>query len=60
MRKVWNEYFKDLYNIGIQEQVTVHMCGFDGIQRGNYYEGEPIGRAEVEVRVGKLKNEITG
>ena len=32
------------------------MCGFDGIQRGNYFEGEPIGRAEVEVRVGKLKN----
>ena len=43
------------------------MCGFDGIQRGNYFGGEPIGRAEVEVRVGKLKNgkaankdEITG
>ena len=43
------------------------MCGFDGIQRGNYYGGEPIGRAEVEVRVVKLKkgkpagkDEITG
>ena len=42
------------------------MCGFDGIC-GNYLGGEPIGRAEVEVRVGKLKNgksvsgdEITG
>ena len=42
------------------------MCVFDGIQRG-YFRGEPIGRAEVEVRVGKLKNgeaagndEITG
>ena len=32
------------------------MCGFDGIRRGNYVEREPIGRAEVEVRVGKLKN----
>ena len=32
------------------------MCGFDGIQRGNYFGGEPIARAEVEVRVGKLKN----
>ena len=30
------------------------MCGFDGIRRGNYFGGEPIGR--VEVRVGKLKN----
>ena len=43
------------------------MCGFDRIWRGNYFRGEPIGRAEVEVRVGKLKNgkaasedEITG
>ena len=33
------------------------MCSFEGIQRGNYHEGEPIRRAEVEVRVGKLKNE---
>ena len=43
------------------------MYDFDGIQRGNYFEGKPIGRAEVEVRMGKLKNgkaagkdEITG
>ena len=32
------------------------MCGFEGIQKGNYFGGEPTGRAEVEVRVGKLKN----
>ena len=32
------------------------MWGFHGIQRGNYFGGEPIGRAEIEVRVGKLKN----
>ena len=31
------------------------MCGFDGIQRGNYFREEPIGRVEAEVRVGKLK-----
>ena len=43
------------------------MCSFDGIRRGYYFGGEPIGRAEVEVSVGKLKNgkaagkdEITG
>ena len=43
------------------------MCGFDGIRRGDYFGGEPIGRTEAEVRVGKLKNgkaaggdEITG
>ena len=32
------------------------MYGFNGIQKSNYFRGEPIGRAEVEVRVGKLKN----
>ena len=32
------------------------MYRFNGIRRGNYFGGEHIGRAEVEVRVGKLKN----
>ena len=32
------------------------MCGFDGIQRVNYFGGKPIGKDEVEVSVGKLKN----
>ena len=43
------------------------MCGFDGTQRGNYFEEEPIRRTEVEMRVRKLKNrkvagkdEVTG
>ena len=43
------------------------MHGFDGIQRGNHFRGEPIRRAEVEGSVAKLKNrkaagkdEITG
>ena len=43
------------------------MCDFDGVRRGNYFGGEPIRRAEVEVGVEKLKNgntagkdEITG
>ena len=67
MQWIWKEYFEDLYNIDTQEQVAVHMCGFDGIRRSNYFGEEPIGRAEVEMRVGKLKNgkatgkdEITG
>ena len=33
-------------------------CGphiWDGVWRGNYFGGEPIGRTGVEVRVGKLK-----
>ena len=32
------------------------MCGLNGIQKGNYLGEEPIGKAEVEVRAGKLKN----
>ena len=32
------------------------MCGFDGVRRGNYFGGELIRRAEIEVRVGRLKN----
>ena len=67
MRKNWKEYFEDLYKIDTQEEVAVHMCGFDEIWRVNYFRGEPIGRAEVEVRVSKFKNgkavgkdEITG
>ena len=32
------------------------MCGFDGVQRGNYFRGDPIRRAEVEVRVKNHKN----
>ena len=45
-----------MHKIDTQEKVSAHMCGFDGIQRGKYFGGEPIGRAEVEVRVGKFKN----
>ena len=56
VRKIWKEYFEDLYNIDTQGQVVVHMCGFDGIRRVNYFGGEPIERAEVEVRVDELKN----
>ena len=27
VRRIWKNYFEDLYNIDIQEQVAVHMCG---------------------------------
>ena len=30
--RIWKEYFEYLYNIDTQEQVAVHMCGFDGIR----------------------------
>ena len=56
VRKIWNDYFEDQYNIDTHEEVAAHMCGFDRIWRGNYFGGEPIGRGEVKVRVGKFKN----
>ena len=31
------------------------MCGFDEIQRGNYFGGKKFGIAEIEMRVEKLK-----
>ena len=61
------EYFENLYYIDTQEQVAVHVCGFDGVQRGSYFGGETIRKTEGEVRVGKLKrgkaegkDEVTG
>ena len=49
VQRIWKEYFEDMYNI------YSGKGGFDRSWRGNYF-GEPIGRAEVEVRIGKLKN----
>ena len=48
VERIWKEYFRDLYDIHTQEQVIVHMYGFDGIQRGNYFGGEPIRRTKVQ------------
>ena len=39
-----------------EELIVLYICGFDGARRGNYFEGEPIRRNEVKVRVKKLKN----
>ena len=58
-RSILKEYFEDVYNMDTQEKVPVHTCGFDVSQRGNYFEGEPIVRAEVGVRMGKLMDEKT-
>ena len=33
MRKIWKDYFEDLYSIHTQEKLVLHMCGFDGILR---------------------------
>ena len=56
MRRILKKYFKDLYSVDTQEEVEVHMCGYGGVRRGNYFGGEPIRKMEVEERVMKLKN----
>ena len=56
VRRIVKDYLEDMYNIDTQRQVRVHMCSFDGIRKGNYFGGEQIRRAAVEVRLGKLKN----
>ena len=56
VQRIWKEYYEDLYNTDTQEQDAVHMCGIDGVRRGNYFGGEPNGRAKVKERVGKLKS----
>ena len=43
-RRIWKEYFEDLYNTDTQEEVAVYMCGFGGTRRSNYFRGAPIGR----------------
>ena len=40
----------------IQEQGTVHVRGFDGVQRGKYFGGKKSTRIELKVRVGKVRN----
>ena len=49
LKRIWKDYFEDAFNIDTQEQVAVHMCGFYGVQRGNYFGEEPIRRTEGEV-----------
>ena len=44
--------------MGTKEQVALHMYDFISVERGIYFRGEPIRKAEVNVRVGKLKNGI--
>ena len=39
--RIWKDYFDDPYNIDTQDHVAVRKCGFDGIQRSNYF-GEDI------------------
>ena len=37
-----------LFNTDTQEEVSVHMCGFNGIRRGYYFAGEQL--EEVRLR----------
>ena len=31
VRRIWKDYFEDLFNIDTQEQVAAHICGFNGV-----------------------------
>ena len=48
VRKFGKDCFEDLYNIHARGQVGVHMRGFDGIRRGNYF-GKLKNRKAVEM-----------
>src|SRR5678815_3589395 len=56
VRGVWKEHFESLYNIGINEEVIVNVCGFDGARRNRCFGDEVIDKEEVMGRVRKLKN----
>ena len=58
MRRILKHHFEYLYNTEIQVKVAVHMYGFGGVQRGNYFGGELIRISEAEVRVRSLRMEI--
>ena len=50
VRRICKEYFEDLYNIDIQEEVAITMCGISGNRRGNHFGGEVNGRAVFSKR----------
>ena len=33
VQRIWKGYLENLYNIDTQEQVVVHICGFDEIEK---------------------------
>ena len=36
VERIWKEYFEDPYTKDNLKHVPVHICDFDGVQRGNY------------------------
>ena len=46
LRRTWKGYFEGLYNIYL---VALHISGFGGAQRNNYFGRDPVNRTEVEV-----------
>ena len=38
VRRIWKEYYGDLYNIDSGTGCS-YMCGFEGVRRGNYFGG---------------------
>lgn len=46
-RRVCLEHFKNLHNIGRNEEVIVNACGFNSV-KSNRYEVDVIGRVKAE------------
>ena len=44
---IWKDYFEGIYNVDTQEEVAVHICGFDGVHRSDYFRGQLIRTEEV-------------
>ena len=55
VRRISKDFFEDLYYMDTQEEDLVHICGFDGAQRGNYFL---ISRNDVDLRVGVVADWI--
>ena len=44
VQTIWKNYFENLYNVGTQEQIAVHICDFNDVQKGDYFKVESIRR----------------
>ena len=53
-RQTWKEYFKDLYNVDTEEQITVSMCEPEGARKVNYFGEQSMRKFEAEARMKRL------
>ena len=44
IQRIWKDYFQDLYDINIQEEVAIHMRGFMIFRKVTTLEESQLGR----------------